>query len=263
MARDSARRAGAAPRRLVLADGTYDAIKAMILDHEISPGEHVGIDELSRDLAVSQTPVREALARLEADGLVTKIPLRGYEATDLLSVQQFDELFQFRALIEPWAASEASRRGTRRDIEALETELERAEHIELSGSSSTYPEFVEHDTRLHALVAHASGNTFVEEAFIRTHCHMHLFRVYKATLGIEEREPAHEQRREADGEFVRNMFAEYYQGGKRPLALTEHVEIVAAIAGGAGDSARELMLHHIESSRQRFIPAVEALNAKA
>jgi len=59
------------------------------------------------------------------------------------------------------------------------------------------------------------------------------------------------------------MFAEYYQGGKRPLAVTEHVEIVNAIAGGAGESARELMLHHIESSRQRFIPAVEALNAKA
>src|ERR1700710_1115494 len=120
MAQGPERRAAAAPRRLVLADGTYDAIKAMILDHEISPGEHVGIDELARDLSVSQTPVREALARLESDGLVIKIPLRGYEATDLLSVQQFDELFQFRSLIEPWAASEASRRSTRRDIQAPE-----------------------------------------------------------------------------------------------------------------------------------------------
>jgi DNA-binding GntR family transcriptional regulator len=253
MARDSARRASAGPRRLVLADGTYDAIKAMILDHEISPGEHVGIDELSRDLSVSQTPVREALARLEADGLVTKIPLRGYEATDLLSVQQFDELFQFRSLIEPWAASAAARRSTRRDLEALQAEIERADHIERSTSGTTYPDFVEHDTRFHALVAHASGNTWVEESFIRTHCHMHLFRVYKASVSDEG----------AEGEFVRNMFAEYYESGKRPLALSEHEGIVLAIAGGAGDSARELMLHHIESSRQRFIPAVEALNAKS
>jgi len=251
MARDSARRASAGPRRLVLADGTYDAIKAMILDHEISPGEHVGIDELSRDLSVSQTPVREALARL--DGLVTKIPLRGYEATDLLSVQQFDELFQFRSLIEPWAASAAARRSTRRDLEALQAEIERADHIERSTSGTTYPDFVEHDTRFHALVAHASGNTWVEESFIRTHCHMHLFRVYKASVSDEG----------AEGEFVRNMFAEYYESGKRPLALSEHEGIVLAIAGGAGDSARELMLHHIESSRQRFIPAVEALNAKS
>ena len=72
-----------------LADETYDAIKAKILDHGIAPGEHVGIDELARELAVSQTPIREALARLESDGLVIKIPLRGYEATDLLSVQPF------------------------------------------------------------------------------------------------------------------------------------------------------------------------------
>ena len=246
MARDSARRSAASPRRLVLADGTYDAIKGMILDHEISPGEHVGIDELSRDLSVSQTPIREALARLESDGLVIKIPLRGYQATDLLSVQQFDELFQFRALIEPWAASEAARRSTRRDID----------RISQSGSSSTYADFVEHDTRLHALVAHASGNTFIEDAFIRTRCHMHLFRVYKASAAIEgDGDP--------QGGFVRDMFAEYYQSGHRPLAISEHEEIVGAIAGGDGDRARELMLHHIESSRHRFIAAVEALNARA
>lgn len=256
MAKDSARRASAGPRRFVLADGTYEAIKAMIRDHEISPGEHVGIDELSRDLSVSQTPVREALARLEADGLVTKIPWRGYEATDLLSVQQFDDLFRFRGLIEPWAASEASRRSTRREIEALAAELKRAEHISRARVASTYPEFVEHDTRFHALVARASGNLFVEEALIRTHFHMHLFRVYKAKLSIEEHDSS-------DGEFVQKMFEEYYRRGKRPLALTEHIEIAAAIKSGDGVAARDLMLSHIESSRQRFIPAVEALNAKA
>jgi DNA-binding GntR family transcriptional regulator len=253
MPRDVARRTHAGPKRSVLADGTYDAIKGMILDHEISPGEHVGIDDLSRDLSVSQTPVREALARLEADGLVTKIPLRGYEATDLLSVQQFDNLFQFRAVIEPWAAAEASRRSTRREIEALEAELERAEKISTGGASITFPEFAEHDTRFHALVARASGNDFVEEAFIRTHCHMHLFRVYRATLG-EAAAP--------NGEFVQSMFAEYYSGGTRPLALSEHVAIVAAIKAGDGSAARDLMLNHIESSRRRFIPAVEALNAR-
>jgi DNA-binding GntR family transcriptional regulator len=253
MPRDVARRTHAGPKRSVLADGTYDAIKGMILDHEISPGEHVGIDDLSRDLSVSQTPVREALARLEADGLVTKIPLRGYEATDLLSVQQFDDLFQFRAVIEPWAAAEASRRSTRREIEALEAELERAEKISTGGASITFPEFAEHDTRFHALVARASGNDFVEEAFIRTHCHMHLFRVYRATLG-EAAAP--------NGEFVQSMFAEYYSGGTRPLALSEHVAIVAAIKAGDGSAARDLMLNHIESSRRRFIPAVEALNAR-
>lgn len=254
-----ARHAGGAPRRVVLADGTYEAIRAMIRDHEISPGEHVGIDDLSRALSVSQTPVREALARLESDGLVTKVPLRGYQATELLSVEQFDELFQFRALIEPWAASEASRRSTRRDIEALESELARAEQIQRAGDSSSYPEFTDHDTRLHTLIARASGNAFVEESFIRTHCHMHLVRLYRATVAIEEQDRLDGT---SEGEFVRNLFAEYYEGGQRPLAVLEHIEIVKAIAAGAGESASQLMLHHIESSRRRFIPAVEALNAR-
>jgi len=255
MARDPSGHAGASPRRLVLADGTYGAIKAMILDHEIAPGQHIGIDEWARDLSVSQTPVREALARLESDGLVIKIPLRGYRATGLLPAEQFDELFQFRGLIEPWAAAEAARRGTRRDIDALKAELDQADRIPRSRSSSTYAAFAEHDTRLHALVARASGNAFVEEAFIHTHCHMHLFRVYKASVGVEGAE-------ESDGGFVEGMFDEYYQSGQQPLALSEHHKIVGAISGGERDEARSLMLQHIESSRRRFIPAVEALNAK-
>ncbi|GAA1208097.1 GntR family transcriptional regulator [Rhodoglobus aureus] len=255
MARDSVHRNGASPERHVLADGTYNAIKGKILNHEISPGARVGIDGLSRTLSVSQTPVREALARLEADGLVLKTPLRGYQATDLLSVQQFDELFQFRALIEPWAASEAARHGTRRDIEALETELHRARSLSEPGTEQTYAGFVEHDTRFHMLVARTSNNSFVEEAFIRTHCHMHLFRVYKASTGIE-----------GDGEpvsgLVRNMFAEYYESGHPPLALLEHEDIFGAIVVGDGPAALALMLQHIESSRHRFIAAVEAVNTK-
>ncbi|WP_345762080.1 GntR family transcriptional regulator [Diaminobutyricibacter sp. McL0608] len=255
MATDLARRTAAGPRRQVLADGTYGAIKAMILDHEIAPGEHVGIDELARDLSVSQTPVREALARLESDGLVTKIPLRGYEATNLLSVQQFDELFHFRTLIEPWAAAEASHRSTRLEIEAIKAELDRAQRGSIDPETATYASFIEHDTRFHTLVAKASGNPFVEDAFIRTHCHLHLFRVYKAAM-------SEDQDRRSDASFVRNMFEEYYSAGRFPLALTEHAEIAAAIAGGRADTARDLMLDHIESSRLRFIPAVEALNAR-
>src|SRR3954452_25212338 len=232
-----------------LADETYGTIKAKILDHGISPGEHVGIDELARERAVSQTPIREALARLESDGLVVKTPLRGYEATDLLSVQQFDELFEFRSVIEPWAASAAAQHRTPEDVDALRAELGRAERIQRSSASASV-EFVEHDSRFHALVARASGNTWVEESFVRTHCHLHLFRVYTATFGAEN----------AGGDFVRSMFAEYYDKGPTPLALAEHRRIVSAIADGADEHAAVLMLHHIEGSRQRFILALEALN---
>jgi DNA-binding GntR family transcriptional regulator len=233
-----------------LADETYETITAKILDHEIAPGEHVGIDELARELSVSQTPIREALARLESDGLVVKIPLRGYEATDLLSVQQFDQLFQFRSVIEPWAASAAARRRAPGDLAELEAELDRAERIDRSGGTA-YSDLVEHDSRLHTLVARASGNSWAEEAFVRTHCHLHLLRVYRATVGVQG----------AEGAFVRTMFAEYYQSGATPLAVAEHRGIVSAIAEGDEHAAGELMRHHIETSRQRYFPAVAALNS--
>lgn len=256
MVLESVRPATSAARRVVLADGTYATIKKLILDHEIPPGEHIGIDELARNLSVSQTPVREALARLEADGLVGKVPLRGYETTALLTVEQFDALFQFRGIIEPWAASEASRRANRRDIEAIEAELDRAEGIPRTGGESTYPEFADHDTRFHSLIARAADNPFVEEAFTRSHCHMHLVRVYRATIDTAGSQTP-------QSTFVQNLFAEYYQGGKPPLAVSEHTAIAQAIVAGDGPGASQLMRHHIDSSRLRFIPAVEALNATA
>jgi DNA-binding GntR family transcriptional regulator len=94
---------------MVLSDEIYETVRNMLLTHEIKPGERVNIDALARQLDVSQTPVREALARLESDELVVKEPLRGYAATPVLNVKQLDDLFQFRAIIEPWAASAAAK----------------------------------------------------------------------------------------------------------------------------------------------------------
>ncbi|MGW7596297.1 GntR family transcriptional regulator, partial [Streptomyces rubiginosohelvolus] len=63
------------PARQALSDSVYENIKAMVMDHEITPGARVSIEALSRALSVSPTPIREALATLEADGLVVKRPL--------------------------------------------------------------------------------------------------------------------------------------------------------------------------------------------
>lgn len=246
-------RIDAAHKRSVLADDTYEAIRTLIIGHEIPPGQHVGIDQFAGRFSVSQTPVREALARLESDGLVAKVPLRGYETTALLTVQEFDDLFRFRTLIEPWAAGEAARRGPRLDVEAIEHEVRRAELLTREPGVASYSTLVDHDTRFHTLVARASGNPFVEEAFQRTHCHMHLLRVHRASQ-------ARHDEGYAGGAFVRDMFAEYYASGGRPLAIDEHTSIAQAIASGRSESARELMLEHIDSSRRRFIPVVEALS---
>lgn len=74
----------AIPRRQILTDETYDAIRSLLMSHQIQPGERINIDALSRMLGVSVTPVRETLARLESEALVTTQPLVGHRATPRL-----------------------------------------------------------------------------------------------------------------------------------------------------------------------------------
>ena len=171
------------PIRMVLSDQTYSSIRSMLLNHEIAPGARIKIDGLAKNLDVSQTPVREALARLESEDLVTKSPLRGYAATQLLTVEQLDDLFQFRAIIEPWAAASAARRTSQDGIDALKRELKKGQAAGELGLDDAYAAMSEHDARFHELIASLSGSDFVRDAFVRTHCHLHLFRFVDCQRG--------------------------------------------------------------------------------
>ena len=84
----------------------------------------MSVDSLARELGVSQTPIREALSMLEANGLVSKRHFAGYATSPRMDRAQLDELFEFRLLIEPHAARKAAeamseadmaRAGQRRD----------------------------------------------------------------------------------------------------------------------------------------------------
>src|ERR1700755_1935931 len=101
-----------APRRSVLADEVYEILKSKLMDNIVEPGSRLSIDGLARDLGCSPTPIREALARLESDGLVAKRAHYGYTAALLIDAQSFAELFRMRLLLEPacasWAAQAAS-----------------------------------------------------------------------------------------------------------------------------------------------------------
>src|SRR5664280_1210940 len=97
-------RAVRVPPRQILTDMVYETVKGLLMDHRIEPGVRINIDQLARDLTVSPTPIREALARLESDGLVSKEPLRGYTATPLFDLPSFLQLYEMRGFLEPIAA---------------------------------------------------------------------------------------------------------------------------------------------------------------
>jgi DNA-binding GntR family transcriptional regulator len=244
------------PKRTVLSDETYSAIRDMLMDHSIAPGERINIDQLAKALGVSQTPIRESLARLESEDLVAKEPLKGYAATSLLTVAEVADLFQFRLLLEPWASERAARRCTPRDSEALEAELKLGAAASGLDVDAAYAAMAEHDARFHELIAHMSGSDFVRDAYARTHCHLHLFRLYQA--GRTQMQASN-----SDSAAMGELFSAYYQPTTGFLAFREHEAIAKAIIAGESETARDLMRGHIESSRVRFAPAMEALNGIA
>lgn len=101
----------ATPEKRTLADEAYTELKSRIMRSELVPGAKLSIDGLAKQLAFSQTPIREALARLESEGLLARRPLSGYTVEPLLSAAEFDDLFEIRMLLEPRAARRAAERG--------------------------------------------------------------------------------------------------------------------------------------------------------
>src|SRR5690606_41343837 len=94
----------AAPRRISVVDSVYERIYERLMSLAIPPGARIPIDVLARELGVSQTPVREALSRLERERLVQKAHLIGFSAAPQFNRKQFEDLFDFRLLVEPEGA---------------------------------------------------------------------------------------------------------------------------------------------------------------
>src|SRR4051812_22513842 len=87
-------------QRQPLTRSVYQLVTEMLLTNGLPPGARLSIEDLARNLGVSQTPVREALARVEADGLIIKEPGRSYRVAPMMTMDQVRELTELRLLLE-------------------------------------------------------------------------------------------------------------------------------------------------------------------
>lgn len=210
------------PSRQVLTDGVYEQIRALIMNHGMEPGARANIEELARELDVSGTPVREALARLESEGLVSRLPLRGYRVTELLTRKEVEDVYGLRLLLEPPSAAAAARAMTPAFATALAEELATCPSAPAGSTYDGYKALTAHDARLHELILHIAGNEAVAQAFARTHCHLHFFRLsYNRPFGEQ--------------------------------TIVEHRRIVAALAEGNASKAHDTMTHHLTTARDRIL----------
>jgi DNA-binding GntR family transcriptional regulator len=105
-----------------------DAIRDAILRGRLRPGERLKEDVIARELAVSRTPVREAIAMLQAEGVLEAPQHRGAEVRSY-SPSELEEIYDLRSILEGYAACRAAARITRPELTRLRRSCEAMEKL--------------------------------------------------------------------------------------------------------------------------------------
>ena len=102
------------PRNLT--EEAYQQIKGFILRSEIYPRQKIIIEDLSKQMGISRTPIREAMSRLVKEGYVNQIWNRGFFVKEI-TVEEVEELYGAREALEPYLAEQAAGRATPAQIQ--------------------------------------------------------------------------------------------------------------------------------------------------
>jgi len=139
----------------LLPDIVYQNLRGKILNGILKPGQRLRQEELSRELDVSRVPLREAMTRLAADGLIVLNPRRGYAVTSLRP-SEILEIFELRAVVEEHAAYRAAYARTEEDIAEVERILTACDTIKL-GSEKSIEHWLQLNYQFHARIIGSTG----------------------------------------------------------------------------------------------------------
>jgi DNA-binding GntR family transcriptional regulator len=199
----------------------YRALRQDILTLALPPGRMLVESQLARRFRVSKTPVREALALLDQEGLVEIMPRRGILVT-AITVRDVREMFELRMALEGAAAQLAAARITTTEFEHLEA-LIRHSREALADAPAVRPgdrkvlkRLLDTNREFHLTIARASGNA-------------RLVRLVERTL-----------------DDMMRLIAIGYEIG-------EHVEILAALRTGDGEQARAMMVNHVRTTLESVL----------
>ncbi|MGK2962788.1 MAG: GntR family transcriptional regulator [Gemmatimonadaceae bacterium] len=172
-----------------IADDLADAARQLIMDGELEPGARINEVELAARLQVSRTPLREALARLSAEGFVGNIPRRGHFVQGLRA-GDIAQLYGVRAVLDPAALELAGLPGARQ-LGALD-----ALNARIAGAAGAVERIIDLDDAWHlALLAHCPNSVLVdlirqfmqrtrplERAYVRVHENVETMMTTHATI---------------------------------------------------------------------------------
>jgi DNA-binding GntR family transcriptional regulator len=209
--------------RVALADQVYEVLQERIFDQTYAPGQKLNVDALGRELSVSSTPIREALNRLAAEGLVHAAAFVGFAVAALPDRKFFEDLYDLRRILEPWAAAEAARLRPAAALRTLGETVQVMRTASLSREYRAYRAFAEADGRFHRGVVAASGNDVARETYDGLRVHLHMSRLFIS--------------REPDVE----------------VGYRRHLDIFEAIEAGRREEASGLMRAQLDESQCRLL----------
>ncbi|SDX59958.1 DNA-binding transcriptional regulator, GntR family [Geodermatophilus africanus] len=218
-------------RGLTSAERALATLRDLIMGGELAPGARLGEVELAERLGVSRTPVREALSRLAAEGLVEIAPNRGARVATW-TVAELEGVFDLRSVLEPQLTAHAVPNATAADVDELDDLARRMHEVGTPGPRQELDALVPlnrafHD-RLVALAAHPTLATALAAAI--------------------------------HPPIVRRNFLTYDEASLR-RSLAHHGEIVAALRAGDPEWARAVMTSHIANARAVMVRAARVQTA--
>lgn len=218
------------PRRASLHEQTYQTLRTSILSGELAPDERLVETQLAQQLAVSRTPIREALRQLQREGLVTMDTSGGLRVISI-SVADAVHLYDCRIALEQAAVSEACLNASDRTLEELQQSIAQAERaVQRAASTLNTFEMLNLDYQFHRQIAESTGNPWLTDLLDQVFDKMMLLRVQTTRHNPKVLE-----------------------------ICSEHRQICAAIASRDPDTAIAAIQAHLGASKIRVVKALAAL----
>lgn len=164
-----------------LGEKTYRVIKELVMAGSLPPGRELVVVELADQLGVSRTPVKDALNRLFAEGLVVHEPRKGY-LVSVLNPAEVSELMDARVLIELAAIERGIRLIEQADVDEMRRIVSAMEQcIDDAGQHYTdYSEYLRRDGELHRLIVSTARNRRLSDLYETLNVHSYMVRMHNA-----------------------------------------------------------------------------------
>ena len=208
-----------------LAEQVYRALLGAILERRLRPGARLTLDDLAAQLKVSRTPVRDAVARLAAEGLVQTAGRRGF-CVPVLSAEELSELYDLRLMCELFAVEQGIGNLTPALLAEMTALAESCLEIVRAEDSSAVLALALQDKAMHELIVGLAGNRRLSEFYERLSIHVQTYRAgYYPVRGPD----------------------------MEPLFRREHGDILAALQAGEVGAAKEAVRAHISAAKHRAL----------